>query len=54
MRIVRSVEPLLLSPVGLPVLALPEHAAVLGVGEGPEQSGAVLGGDDQKVNSMPF
>ena len=31
--------------VCLAVLALPEHAAVLGVGEGPEQSGAVLGGD---------
>ena len=45
MRIVRSVEPLLLSPVGLPVLALPEDAAVLGVGEGAPEPGTVGGGD---------
>ena len=45
MRIVRSVEPLLLSPVGLPVLALPEDAAVLWVGEGAPEPGTVGGGD---------
>ena len=45
MRIVRSVEPLLLSPVGLPVLALPEDAEVLWVGEGSPEPGTVGGGD---------
>ena len=40
-----SVDLLLPSPVGLPVLTLPEHSAVLGVSERPPQPWTVGGGD---------
>ena len=36
---------ILTPPVGLAVLALPEHSAVLGVSKGPVQPWAVVSGD---------